>query len=48
MGQRPVEQADARVLFPLQRVPQHVRNTADAQGPNGVDKERMAAVKGEI
>ena len=46
MGQRPVEQADARVLFPLQSMAQQMRDTADAQRADGVDKERMAAVKG--
>ena len=45
MGQRPAQQIDALVLLPLQRVAQHMRDTADAQGAHGIDKERLAAIE---
>ena len=46
VGQRPVQQVDALVLFCLQRVPQHVGHAADAQGANGVDEQGVAAIEG--
>src|SRR3984957_21243834 len=46
MDQSPVEETNAHILFSLQRVAQHVGETADAQRADGIDKQGLAAVEG--